>query len=88
MHGTNVTGTFDEKQLKEQLTAVKTETARIAYYLSENCNMALNEVQNMIANGTSLTAQEALECGIVQSIEHIEIPQDGISQREDIVIIN
>lgn len=88
MHGTTATGTFDENQLREQLTAVKTEATRIAYYVSENCNLGLQQVQNMMKEGTSLTAQEALQYGIVQSINHLEVLQQGNIQREDIVIIN
>lgn len=88
MHGTTTTGTFDENKLKEQLTAVKTEATRIAYYVSENSGLGLQQVQNMMREGTSLTAQEALQHGIVQSINHLEIPQQGDIQREDIVIIN
>jgi ATP-dependent protease ClpP protease subunit len=89
MHGAMTQGSFDEKQLKEQLMAVKTETTRIAYFISENCNLTLQKVQSMMAEGTSLTAQEALQYGIVQAINHQEIPQQqaGIT-REDIVIIN
>lgn len=87
VHGANTNGTFDEKQLKEQLLAVKTETSRIAYYISENCNLSLQEVQDMMEAGTSLTAQQALQHGIVQNITHLELPQQGIL-REDIVIIN
>ena len=90
VHGANTTGTFDEKQLREQALAVKTETARIAYYISENCNLSLPRVQGMMAAGTSLTAQEALQHGIVQSITHIDVPKIALPgvMREDIVFIN
>lgn len=87
VHGANTTGTFDEKSLKEQLLAVKTETTRIAYYISENCNLTLPKIQSMMQAGTSIPAQEALQYGIVQSIKHIEIPLQGI-HRHDIVYIN
>jgi ATP-dependent protease ClpP protease subunit len=87
VHGANTTGTFDEKLLTEQVLAVKTETTRIAYYISENCNLSLSEVQKMMQAGTSITAQEALKHGIVQGIKHLEIPQQGIL-RQDIVFIN
>jgi len=87
VHGANTTGTFDEKSLKEQALAVKTETIRIAYYISENCNLSFPEVQKMMQEGTSITSQEALKHGIVQGIKHLEIPQQGIF-RQDIVFIN
>jgi len=87
VHGANTTGTFDEKQLREQLIAVKTETSRIAYFVSENCNLNLSDVQKLMEASTSLTAQEALQHGIVQGIKHMEIPATGVL-REDIVIIN
>ena len=87
MHGATAAGTFDEKTLNEQLLAVKTETTRIAYFISENCNLNLQQVQSMMGVGTSITAQQALQFGIVQSINHLEIPQHGVL-REDIVIIN
>jgi len=87
IHGANTTGTFDEKQLREQSQAVKTETTRIAYYISENSNIGLPEVQSIMEAGTSLTAQEALQRGIVQGIKHMEIPAQGVL-REDIVFIN
>lgn len=87
VHGANTQGAFDEKSLKEQLLAVKTETTRIAYYISENCGLNLPEVQEMMEAGTSITAQKALEYGIVQGIKHIEVPPANI-YREDIVFIN
>ncbi|KKU93869.1 MAG: Peptidase S14 ClpP [Candidatus Jorgensenbacteria bacterium GW2011_GWA1_48_13] len=87
MHGATTQGIFDEKGLNEQLLAVKTESTRIAYFISENCSLDLQKVQNMMKTGTSITAQQALQCGIVQAINHLEIPPKGVL-REDIVIIN
>ena len=87
LHGTNTSGTFDEKSLNEQLLAVKTETTRIAYYISENSNLNLSDVQDMMNKGTSISAQQALQYGIVQTINHLDVPQTGVL-REDIVVIN
>lgn len=86
MHGAIAQGQFNEKQLRDQLPILKTETTRIAYFISENSKLGLQEVQNMMEAGTSMTAQEALQHGFVQSINHMEVPQDAT--REDIVFIN
>ncbi len=69
-----------------QLPILKTDTTRIAYFISENSNLNLLEVQNMIKKETSMTAQEALQYGFVQTITHMEIPKEV--SREDIVFIN
>lgn len=87
MHGATVQGIFNEKTIKTQLPILKTETTRIAYFVSENSNLGLPEVQRMMNEETSMTAQEALQHGIVQSISHIEVPQQNI-MREDIIFIN
>ena len=87
MHGATTTGTFDEKALNAQLSAVKAETIRIAYFISENCNLSLQKVQSMMNMGTTITSQEALQYGIVREINHLEVPQQGV-WREDIVVIN
>ena len=86
MHGATTAGTFDTKGLKEQMLSLKTENTRIAYFVSENCNLNLQKVQSMMEAGTTMTAQEALQHGIVQTINHIEVPQGA--SREDITIIN
>jgi len=65
---------------------LKTETTRIAYFISENSDLNLPQVQAMMEAGTSMTAQQALQNGFVQAINHMEVPQGVL--REDIVIIN
>lgn len=86
MHGSIAQGSFNEKQLNAQLPILKTETTRIAYFISENSNLNLQQVQDMMEKETSMTAQQALECGFVKAINHMEIPQSVL--REDIVTIN
>lgn len=77
---------FDEKGLKEQALALKTENARIAQFVSENSILNFNKVQTMMRAGTTITAQKALESGIVQQIIHREMPTGSL--REEIVIVN
>jgi ATP-dependent protease ClpP protease subunit len=77
---------FDEKGLREQLLAIRTENTRIAYFISENCSLSLRKVQNMMKVGTTMSAQQALQYGIVQSINHVEVPPGA--PREEIVAIN
>jgi ATP-dependent protease ClpP protease subunit len=86
MHGALTQGNFNEKQLIAQLPILRTETTRIAYFISENSNLNLQQVQTMMKQETSMTAQQALQNGFVQSINHMEIPINA--QREDIVFIN
>jgi ATP-dependent protease ClpP protease subunit len=86
MHGAIAQGPFNEKQLKGQLPILKTETTRIAYFISENSSLDLQKVQQMMETETSMTAQEALQHGFVQKIDHLEIPPNSL--REDIVVIN
>lgn len=87
MHGAMTQGSFNEKQIKSQLPILKTETTRIAYFVSENLGLDLKKVEKMMDEEISMTSQEALQYGIVQNINHLEIPQTG-ALREDIVIIN
>jgi ATP-dependent protease ClpP protease subunit len=86
MHGASTSGNFDEKGLNDQLTATKTHNTRIAYFISENSNLPLQKIQHMMNIGTTITAQKALEYGIVQTIIHKEIPKH--LNREEIIYIN
>ena len=77
---------FDEKGLKDQLSAIKTSNSRIAYFISENSVLPLTKVQEMMDTGTTLSAQEALQQGIVKEIVHREIPPN--INREEIIFVN
>ncbi len=77
---------FDEKGLREQMLSLKTENARIAQFISENSGMNFKKVQTMMRAGTTMTTQQALECGMVQEIVHKEIPAGAL--KEEIVAIN
>lgn len=77
---------FDEKGLKEQLLALKTENARIAQFVSENSTLNYSKVQAMMKAGTTITAQKALQYGIVHSINHLEVPPGAT--KEEILIVN
>lgn len=77
---------FDEKALREQLSAIRTENARIAQFVSENSNLDFRKVQAMMKAGTTMTSQQALGCGIIQEVIHKEIPVGAIL--EEIVAIN
>ena len=86
LHGATVNGNFDEKALKDQLSAIRTSNSRIAYFISENSNLTLLKVQEMMEIGTTLSAQEALGQGIVKEIIHREMPQN--TNREEIIFVN
>lgn len=86
LHGASTQGNFDEKGLREQLTATRTNNSRIAYFISENSNLSLKKTQSMMRIGTTISAQDALKYGIVQEIVHREIPQGEI--REEIIYVN
>lgn len=86
LHGASVGGNFDEKALKEKLSELKTQNSRIAYFISENSNIALGKVQAMMRVGTTISAQEALRDGIVHQIAHRQIPPNVA--REEIIYIN
>jgi ATP-dependent protease ClpP protease subunit len=86
LHGAAMQGNFDEKALKDQLSAIKTNNSRIANFVSENSKIPLKKVQFMMSRGTTISAQDALKSGMVNNIEHFEIPVDAI--REEIVYIN
>ena len=86
LHGAAVNGNFDEKALKDQLSAINTSNSRIAYFISENSILPLSKVQEMMEIGTTLSAQEALQQGIVKEITHREIPQN--IKREEIIFVN
>jgi len=77
---------YDEKGLKEQLSALVTENARIAQFVSENSAITFKGVQKMMKSGTTLTAQKALQLGIVQSISHKEVPLGA--NKEEILVVN
>ena len=87
LHGaTTPQAAFDEKGLKEQMLAIKTENARIAQFVSENSNLNFKKVQAMMRAGTTMTAQQALGCGIVQEVVHKEVPAGAVI--EEILAIN
>ena len=77
---------YDEKGLKEQMLALKTENARIAQFVSENSGLNYKKVQNMMRAGTTFTAQQGLEHGIIQQIIHKEVPAGAL--KEEILAVN
>ncbi len=79
-------GPFDEKALREQLLSIKTENARIAQFVSENSGLNVRKVQGMMRVGTTMTSQQALECGIVHEIVHKEVPRGALI--EEILAVN
>lgn len=85
-HGASTSGIFDEKALQDRLQAVKTDSMRIAYFISENTNLSLQRVRAMMSTGSSITAQEALQCGIVNAVIHKEVPRGAM--QEEIIAIN
>jgi len=86
LHGATASGENDEKGLREKLSAIRTENHRIAQFVSENSNLNFKKVQQMMRTGTTITAQQALGCGMVHSINHKEIPA-GVP-REEILFVN
>ena len=60
--------------------------SRIANFISENSDIPLHKVQEMMNAGTSLSAQEALSNKMVHEIVHKEVPQNAL--REDIIFVN
>jgi len=86
LHGANTTGTYDERGLREQLLSIKTENLRIGQFVSENSHLNFNKVQAMMRAGSTLTAQQALEYGIVQEVTHREVPFGAT--KEEIVAVN
>lgn len=77
---------YDEKGLKEQLLALKTENARIAQFVSENSALNFKKVQAMMKAGTTITAQKALQYGIVQTVVHRDVPPGAL--KEEILFVN
>ena len=86
LHGASIEGNFDEKMLIEKLSEIKTQNSRISYFISENSSLPLKKVQSMMKIGTTLSAQDGLKHGIIQQIEHKEIPMKAL--REEIIYIN
>lgn len=84
MHGSSAGG-GDIRQLNDSLSAVKTNNTRIAYFISENTKLKLDDVKLKMEAGTTISAQEALQCGIAHEIVHGEIPHGAL--REDIIDI-
>lgn len=77
---------FDEKGLREQSSSIKTENARIAQFVSENSDLNFKKVQAMMRAGTTMTAQQALLCGVVKEIVHKEVPTNAV--KEEILSVN
>lgn len=86
LHGATTAGTFDEKGLKEQLLSLRTENARIAQFVSENSGLNFSKVQAIMKAGTTITAQQALESGIVQAVNHRQVPPGAL--KEEILAVN
>ena len=85
MHGASAGG-GDVRQLEENLSALSINNSRIAYFISENTKLSLEEVKDKMEKGTTISAQEALQCGITGQIIHREIPNGAI--RDEIIYIN
>ena len=84
MHGSSGGG-GDIRALEDDISAVKTNNTRIAYFISENTNLKLDDVKSKMMTGTTISAQEALQYGITGQLIHREIPPRA--PREEIVFI-
>lgn len=87
LHGASTAqATFDEKSLRDQLSAIRTNNARIAYFISENSAILLKRVQAMMKAGITISAQDAFKYKIVGQVIHKQIPTNAT--REEIIYIN
>ncbi len=84
-HGATTEGSFDIKGLNEEISSIKTGNRRIAHYISENSNLPLKGVEGIMEAGTTISAINALNYGIVQTITPKKIPADA--PREEIIFI-
>ena len=85
MHGSSSTG-GDVRALEDSMSAVKTNVSRIAYFISENTKLSLEEVRKKMEKGTTISAQEALQYGITGQVIHRQIPFGA--NREEIIFVN
>lgn len=71
-----------KKDLEEEVNSLKIENERIVQYIADNTDLSFEDIEKMMEERESISAPEALECGIVKSIEHIEIPPAGVDRIE------
>ncbi|QQG47516.1 MAG: ATP-dependent Clp protease proteolytic subunit [Candidatus Woesebacteria bacterium] len=86
LHGASTTGSFNERELKDALSATQTNNSRIAYFISENTNLPLTKVKSLMEEGVTISAQDALKYGIANEVIHKQIPNGVL--REDIIYID
>lgn len=77
---------FDEKALKEQLSAIKINNGRIANFIAANSKIPLKKIRNMMRFGTTLSAHDAKKFGMISDVQHKVIP--AAAAREEIIYIN
>ncbi len=84
-HGASTSGNFDIKKLKEKISSIETSNKRIAYYISENSNLSLKKINDIMEVGSTISSPDAMKYGIVQEIIHKEIPVDA--DKEGLIFI-
>lgn len=85
MHGVSQSGDYNENKLIEVLSSIRAGNSRVASFIFENSKLKLNQVVELMKEGKTLSAPEALEKGIIHQILHKEIPPNA--KREDIIEI-
>lgn len=87
LHGASTAqAAFDEKALRDQLSAIKINNSRIANFVATNSDIPLKKVQSMMRIGTTLSAQDARKYKMISEVIHKEIPSNAT--REEIIYIN
>lgn len=72
---------MNEPMLKDQLEQIRNHNHRIAQFLSENCNLPLSRVKELMEKGSSISAQDALTDKLVQLVTHRTVPAGAAVQR-------
>ncbi|REJ81943.1 MAG: hypothetical protein DWQ44_13585 [Bacteroidetes bacterium] len=78
IHGVkfNISGqlSIDEKQLEEYLKGLQIDQANIAKVIADTCGKTIERIYSDMHNRTTLSPQEAIDYGLVHSIQDDLIP--------------
>ena len=72
--GTNGPARFEEKQMEELIGGLRIDRENIAKIIAENCRQTPTEVESAMLKGTTLSAEQAKEFGLVTEISADLIP--------------
>jgi len=85
LHSASTGERVNIKRLGELISTLEVQDKRIAHYVSENTEISIEKVEELMDRSHSMSAEEALSYKIIQEVKPEIVPAN--SAREDIIFL-